>query len=185
MPKECMKTSRFGLFFGSCCRLRMVLNCDRSLDYVATGLPKAGDVAEGVTLLDDASPWSFSGLRSRRGTPVMRGRSARRVLIRLVDFILVIDIEVDSHGPQVLTCSAAVVRHAPRVEAELDVVGTLAPLTRWAGCAVAIWLASVVRVHQRIELQSRQQVCLWRSNTGMHVMALGCTPRNGAVPEVR
>jgi hypothetical protein len=31
-----------------------------SLDYVATGLLKAGDVIEGVTLLDDASPWSFS-----------------------------------------------------------------------------------------------------------------------------
>ena len=31
-----------------------------SLDYVATGLPKAGDVIEGATLLDDASPWSFS-----------------------------------------------------------------------------------------------------------------------------
>ena len=31
-----------------------------SLDYVATGLPKAGDIIHGVTLLDDASPWSFS-----------------------------------------------------------------------------------------------------------------------------
>jgi hypothetical protein len=31
-----------------------------SLDYVATGLPKAGDVIEGDRFLDDASPWSFS-----------------------------------------------------------------------------------------------------------------------------
>jgi hypothetical protein len=31
-----------------------------SLDYVATGLPRAGDVVEGRRLLDDASPWSFS-----------------------------------------------------------------------------------------------------------------------------
>jgi hypothetical protein len=31
-----------------------------SLDYVATGLPKAGDVVDGARLFDDASPWSFS-----------------------------------------------------------------------------------------------------------------------------
>ena len=31
-----------------------------SLDYVATGLPKAGDVIDLGRLLDDASPWSFS-----------------------------------------------------------------------------------------------------------------------------
>jgi hypothetical protein len=31
-----------------------------SLDYVATGLPKAGDVIDGGRFLDDASPWSFS-----------------------------------------------------------------------------------------------------------------------------
>jgi hypothetical protein len=31
-----------------------------SLDYVATGLPKAGERAGGVRFLDDASPWSFS-----------------------------------------------------------------------------------------------------------------------------
>ncbi len=31
-----------------------------SLDYVATGLPKAGDAIDGVLFLDDASPWSFS-----------------------------------------------------------------------------------------------------------------------------
>lgn len=31
-----------------------------SLDYVATGLPKAGDVINGSRFLDDASPWSFS-----------------------------------------------------------------------------------------------------------------------------
>jgi hypothetical protein len=31
-----------------------------SLDYVATGLPKAGDRIGGVTFLDKASPWSFS-----------------------------------------------------------------------------------------------------------------------------
>jgi len=31
-----------------------------SLDYVATGLPKAGDVIEGGRFLEDASPWSFS-----------------------------------------------------------------------------------------------------------------------------
>ena len=31
-----------------------------SLDYVATGLPKAGDVIGDERFLDDASPWSFS-----------------------------------------------------------------------------------------------------------------------------
>jgi hypothetical protein len=31
-----------------------------SLDYVATGLPKAGDSIDGRRFLDDASPWSFS-----------------------------------------------------------------------------------------------------------------------------
>ena len=31
-----------------------------SLDYVATGLPKAGDVIGDKRFLDDASPWSFS-----------------------------------------------------------------------------------------------------------------------------
>lgn len=31
-----------------------------SLDYVATGLPKAGERSGGVRFLDDASPWSFS-----------------------------------------------------------------------------------------------------------------------------
>jgi hypothetical protein len=50
----------------------------------------------------------------------------------------------------VLTGSAAVVRQPPRVEAELNVLGTLAALARWARGAVAIWLASVVRMHQTI-----------------------------------
>jgi hypothetical protein len=31
-----------------------------SLDYVATGLPKRGDIIEGRRYLDRASPWSFS-----------------------------------------------------------------------------------------------------------------------------
>ena len=31
-----------------------------SLDYVATGLPKAGDVINGSRFLDDASPWTLS-----------------------------------------------------------------------------------------------------------------------------
>jgi hypothetical protein len=31
-----------------------------SLDYVATGLPKTGDVIDNVRYRDDASPWSFS-----------------------------------------------------------------------------------------------------------------------------
>lgn len=36
------------------------LEAEVSLDYVATGLPKAGDVVGGVRFLDDASPWSLS-----------------------------------------------------------------------------------------------------------------------------
>jgi hypothetical protein len=31
-----------------------------SLDYVATGLPKAGDRIDGLRFLENASPWSFS-----------------------------------------------------------------------------------------------------------------------------
>lgn len=31
-----------------------------SLDYIATGLPKAGDIIDGRRFLDKASPWSFS-----------------------------------------------------------------------------------------------------------------------------
>jgi hypothetical protein len=31
-----------------------------SLDYVATGLPKAGDQINGIRFVDKASPWSFS-----------------------------------------------------------------------------------------------------------------------------
>lgn len=31
-----------------------------SLDYLASGLPKAGDTIEGRRYVDDASPWSFS-----------------------------------------------------------------------------------------------------------------------------
>ena len=31
-----------------------------SLDYVATGLPRKGDVIDGAQFVDDASPWSFS-----------------------------------------------------------------------------------------------------------------------------
>ena len=31
-----------------------------SLDYLATGLPKAGDLIGGERFLDDASPWSLS-----------------------------------------------------------------------------------------------------------------------------
>ena len=31
-----------------------------SVDYVATGLPKAGDRIDGSRFLDDANPWSFS-----------------------------------------------------------------------------------------------------------------------------
>lgn len=33
-----------------------------SLDYLATGLPKAGDVIDGTRYLDNANPWSFSML---------------------------------------------------------------------------------------------------------------------------
>ena len=36
------------------------LEVEGSLDYVATGLPKAGDVIGGERYLDDASAWSFS-----------------------------------------------------------------------------------------------------------------------------
>ena len=36
------------------------LEVESSLDYVATGLPKAGDVVGGHRYLDDASAWSFS-----------------------------------------------------------------------------------------------------------------------------
>jgi hypothetical protein len=31
-----------------------------SLDYVASGLPREGDIIDGTRFLDDASPWSFS-----------------------------------------------------------------------------------------------------------------------------
>ena len=31
-----------------------------SLDYLATGLPRAGDVIEGKRFLNKASPWSLS-----------------------------------------------------------------------------------------------------------------------------
>lgn len=31
-----------------------------SLDYVASGLPKAGHTIDGRRYIDDASPWSFS-----------------------------------------------------------------------------------------------------------------------------
>ena len=36
------------------------LEVEGSLDYVATGLPKAGDIVGGERYLDDASAWSFS-----------------------------------------------------------------------------------------------------------------------------
>jgi hypothetical protein len=36
------------------------LEVEGSLDYVATGLPRAGDVIGDERYLDDASPWSFS-----------------------------------------------------------------------------------------------------------------------------
>ena len=36
------------------------VEAELSLDYVATGLPKAGDVLHGERFLDDASPWSLS-----------------------------------------------------------------------------------------------------------------------------
>jgi len=31
-----------------------------SLDYVATGLPRTGDLIDGIRFVDNASPWSFS-----------------------------------------------------------------------------------------------------------------------------
>jgi hypothetical protein len=31
-----------------------------SLDYLATGLPKAGDIVRGGRFVDDANPWSLS-----------------------------------------------------------------------------------------------------------------------------
>jgi hypothetical protein len=31
-----------------------------SLDYVATGLPKAGDRVDGYRFIEDTSPWSLS-----------------------------------------------------------------------------------------------------------------------------
>jgi hypothetical protein len=40
-----------------------------SLDYVATGLPKAGDVINGSRFLDDASPWCFRSCSSFRSRP--------------------------------------------------------------------------------------------------------------------
>jgi hypothetical protein len=33
---------------------------EASLDYVATGLPRAGDVVNGERFLDSANPWSLS-----------------------------------------------------------------------------------------------------------------------------
>jgi hypothetical protein len=36
------------------------LEAEVSLDYVASGLPRAGDVMNGERFLDDASPWSLS-----------------------------------------------------------------------------------------------------------------------------
>ena len=36
------------------------LEVEGSLDYVATGLPRAGDIIGNERFLDDASPWSFS-----------------------------------------------------------------------------------------------------------------------------
>ena len=36
------------------------LEVEASLDYVATGLPRAGDIIGNERFLDDASPWSFS-----------------------------------------------------------------------------------------------------------------------------
>jgi hypothetical protein len=36
------------------------VEAELSLDYVATGLPKAGDVVAGERFIDDASPWSLS-----------------------------------------------------------------------------------------------------------------------------
>jgi hypothetical protein len=42
-----------------------------SLDYVATGLPKAGEVIRGERFFDNASPWSFSLVFV---IPVIRGQ---------------------------------------------------------------------------------------------------------------
>ena len=36
------------------------IEAEVSLDYVATGLPRAGDIVDGERFLDDASPWSLS-----------------------------------------------------------------------------------------------------------------------------
>jgi hypothetical protein len=36
------------------------LELEGSLDHVATGLPRRGDIIDGTRFLDDASPWSFS-----------------------------------------------------------------------------------------------------------------------------
>ena len=36
------------------------IEVEGSLDYLATGLPRRGDVIDGLRYLDDASPWSFS-----------------------------------------------------------------------------------------------------------------------------
>jgi hypothetical protein len=36
------------------------IELEASLDYVATGLARQGDVIEGVRFIDSASPWSFS-----------------------------------------------------------------------------------------------------------------------------
>ena len=41
-------------------RLLRGVELEGSLDYVATGLRKAGDLIDGNRFLDDASPWSFS-----------------------------------------------------------------------------------------------------------------------------
>ena len=41
-----------------------------SLDYVATGLPKAGDIIEGRRFVDKASPWSFSLVFVLPGAPM-------------------------------------------------------------------------------------------------------------------
>jgi hypothetical protein len=42
------------------CRWLRGVELEGSLDYVATGLTRAGDVINGGRYLDDASPWSFS-----------------------------------------------------------------------------------------------------------------------------
>jgi hypothetical protein len=36
------------------------IEIEGSLDYVATGLPRAGDRVDDIEFVDDASPWSFS-----------------------------------------------------------------------------------------------------------------------------